>query len=174
MYNSEKVSAFSLFLFPEMNSFHKLRIISGGQTGADRAALDFALENKIACGGWCPSGRLAEDGKIPEKYPLKEASTVNYPQRTRLNIEDSDGTLIVYLNRFDPGTGLTLGLCKKLNKPFLIIKVSEPYNTSVLNDWIGKNEIQTLNIAGPRESGEPGIYDNTIRLLQQAFADAGK
>ena len=74
------------------------KIVSGGQSGVDRAALDFALENKIPCGGWCPKGRLAEDGRIHHRYPLRETSSTDYRVRTQANVEDSDGTLILYFD----------------------------------------------------------------------------
>ncbi|HSR12366.1 MAG TPA: putative molybdenum carrier protein, partial [Thermodesulfobacteriota bacterium] len=95
------------------------KIISGGQTGVDRAALDVALELGIPAGGWCPKGRRAEDGRIPDYYPLQEASSPEYPVRTQLNVEDSDGTLILYRNSPAGGTALTIRLAKRLKKPHL-------------------------------------------------------
>lgn len=94
-----------------------IKIISGGQTGVDRAALDFAIENKISCSGWCPKGRVAEDGKISEKYPLHETTSSDYHDRTKKNIEVSDATLIIHGGNIDKGTKLTADLCSKLNKP---------------------------------------------------------
>ncbi|MCB2218950.1 MAG: putative molybdenum carrier protein [Bacteroidetes bacterium] len=150
-----------------MNSLKNIKIISGGQTGADRAALDFALKNNIPCGGWCPRGRLAEDGNIGARYPLVETTSTNYPDRTRKNIENSDGTVIFYLQQFDAGTGLTLHLCKKLNKPHLVIKLSMKPAPGLLGNWLNEQHIHTLNIAGPRESVEPGLYQAVINYLYQ-------
>lgn len=146
-----------------MNSF---KIISGGQTGADRATLDFALKNNIECGGWCPKGRLAEDGLISKRYPLIETETDSYPDRTQKNIESSHGTLILYLFKFDNGTGLTLQLCMKLNKPCLAVKLSEPWEKEKLTTWLSNNQISILNIAGPRASHEQNLYATVVQYLE--------
>ena len=160
---------FSLFLFPEITTLTGLKIISGGQTGADRAALDFAIKHQIAVGGWCPKGRRAEDGIIDKRYPLSETNSRSYPIRTLKNIETSEGTLIIYLQKFDAGTGLTLKLCKKLNKPHLVVKLSESANKHTLLNWINENKISVLNVAGPRESSENGIYKDVFRYLEISF-----
>src|SRR5437660_8982603 len=97
------------------------KLISGGQTGVDRAALDVAIELGLPCGGWCPKGRRAEDGRIPGRYPLKETPSWVYPQRTEWNIRDSDGTLVLTLSRATGGTALTIHLAKSMRKPVLII-----------------------------------------------------
>src|SRR5437588_11049303 len=102
------------------------RIISGGQTGVDRAALDVALELGIPCGGWCPRGRRAEDGPIPEKYPLKETSTKEYPQRTEQNVCDADGTLILTRGQPDRGTALTAKLANRHRKPLYVVDLAQP------------------------------------------------
>src|SRR6266852_5932705 len=101
------------------------KIVSGGQTGVDRAALDVALELGIPCGGWCPKGRRAEDGSIPDHYPLRETSTAFYPQRTEWNVRDSDGTLVLTLGRPDGGTALTIELARRLPKPFLAVNLKK-------------------------------------------------
>jgi len=150
-----------------MTKLSDIKIISGGQTGVDRAALDFALANQIACGGWCPKGRKAEDGKIPEKYPLFETLTSNYPERTNNNIKNSDGSLIFYSKKFDPGTGLTLKLCQQFSKPHLVIKLDDQVTPDLLIYWIKQEDIKTLNIAGPRESCEPGIYQLVLAYLDE-------
>ena len=146
--------------------YPNIKIISGGQTGADRAALDFALRNGIPCGGWCPKGRRAEDGLISLKYPLQETSSIAYPERTQKNIESSDGTVIFYNKKFDAGTGLTLNLCKKLGKPFLIVKLSNSSIKEEFRDWLNNYSIQVLNVAGPRESSEKGIYSKVTSFLE--------
>lgn len=152
-----------------MDFYHKIRINSGGQTGADRAALDFALQHQIDCGGWCPKGRKAEDGIIDPQYPLRETNNSNYPERTKTNIENSDGTVIFYLTKFDAGTGLTLNLCKKLDKPFHIVKLSEIQDPSLFRKWVTDNSIKTINVAGPRESSDPGIYKAVMNFLEKSF-----
>ena len=151
--------------------FKNITIISGGQSGVDQAALDFALNNGIPCGGWCPKGRLAEDGIIPDNYPLKETTTSEYKERTRLNVRDSDGTLILYKDKIDKGTMLTHKLALEMNKPVLTIKlpVDLDFNKAKLSKWITNNNISFLNIAGLRESSNPGInklvYSFMLKLL---------
>jgi predicted Rossmann-fold nucleotide-binding protein len=144
------------------------KIISGGQTGVDRAALDFALENGIDCGGWCPKGRLAEDGIIPEYYPLQETEKEIYEERTEKNVEESDGTLILN-NGFTlrGGTLYTYGMLRKHDKPVLVLDIDNNFeiNFIALTEWINENEIETLNIAGPRESTSPGIYEKVKLFL---------
>ncbi|MDN5216049.1 putative molybdenum carrier protein [Fulvivirgaceae bacterium BMA12] len=143
------------------------KIISGGQTGVDRAALDFAMEHNIACRGWCPKGRLAEDGEIPTKYPLQETVSRRYEKRTKKNVIDSDGTLIITDKEpLSLGTKLTMEICQKHQKPYLILH-SEPSTDAVQQfwAWVSKNAISVLNIAGPRESTVPGIYKQSGSLL---------
>lgn len=146
-----------------------IKIISGGQTGVDRAALDFALKNNITCGGWCPKGRIAEGGEIPEKYPLKETTTSEYSERTENNIIDSDATLIIYYKKIDPGTRLTRKLCTKYHKPLFNLNLSDDFKLPELMSWIQKNKIKVLNIAGPRESNSPGIYNTTLAFFESVY-----
>ncbi|MBF0446440.1 MAG: putative molybdenum carrier protein [Magnetococcales bacterium] len=146
------------------------KIISGGQTGVDRAALDFASQSGLKSGGWCPKGRLALDGPIPDQYPLKETTTSYYPQRTELNIQDSDATLIISRGVLQGGTALTHRLTKKLGKPCLIldldyVAMNKEAALETLFTWLGQNTVNTLNIAGPRESDNGGIYDSTLNFL---------
>ncbi len=143
------------------------RIISGGQTGVDRAALDVALEAGLDCGGWCPQGRRAEDGLIPERYPLQETPWDGYPQRTEWNVRDGDGTLILTRGEPDRGTALTARLAKKKNKPSLIVDLGMPWDVEAVRQWIEMHRIDTLNVAGPRESSSPGIGDEARRFLRQ-------
>jgi hypothetical protein len=138
-----------------------IRIISGGQTGADRAALDAALSAGIECGGWCPEGRLAEDGQIAALYPLVELVGGGYRQRTFKNIEDSDGTAIFYFDRPRGGTELTLAKCIKLSKPYKLIDastVAAKQAGEILRIFVANAGVRTLNVAGPRESSAPGTY----------------
>jgi hypothetical protein len=141
-----------------------IKIISGGQTGVDRAALDAALELNMECGGWCPKGRRAEDGPIPSKYPLQETKTDKYPERTIKNIFEADGTLIFTLGPPDRGTKLTLSMAAKMKKPHHVVDLSSP-DAAGISDWITKNKIAILNIAGPRESSKPGVYLTTRTIL---------
>src|SRR5262249_54242221 len=133
------------------------RIISGGQTGVDRAALDVALELGINCGGWCPRGRRAGGGPIPETYPLGETPWDGYPQRTEWNVRDSDGTLILTQGESDRGTALTVQLAEQKKKPFLVIDLESNWDIAAVRAWGERHQIRTLNVAGPRASSAPGI-----------------
>ena len=148
-----------------------IKIVSGGQSGVDRAALDFALENQISCGGWCPKGRLAEDGRIDKRYPLQETKTKDYRVRTKANVEDSDGTLILYIDKLGNGTALTQQIAKHLKKPYLLIRLDRDYfeKSAELHSWLASNKIEVLNIAGPRESSNPGIYAKALKFLKKVF-----
>lgn len=146
------------------------KIISGGQTGVDRAALDVALELGIPCGGWCPQGRRAEDGVIPFRYPLQETSSPEYPLRTELNVQDADGTLIITWSTPMGGTALTIKLAQKHHKPYLLVDLTQEANVALVREWLRQNEIQVLNVAGPRESEVPGIYMRAALFLRNLFA----
>jgi hypothetical protein len=141
------------------------KIISGGQTGVDRAALDVALARGLACGGWCPKGRLAEDGKIPLRYPLTETPHRRYRERTEWNVRDSDATLILATGKPTGGTKLTEFFARQLGKPCFRVDFTHPPDALWLKEQLATGEIQSLNIAGPRESTEPGIYEKTVDYL---------
>lgn len=143
------------------------KIVSGGQTGVDRAALDTAISKKIPHGGWCPKGRKAEDGVISPHYQLTETTTEEYEERTKLNVRDSDGTLILVKNPPIGGTLLTAEEAAKINKPLLIFDISKEKNNKIILDWIHDNKIKVLNIAGPRESQTNGIYTCSKILLSE-------
>jgi hypothetical protein len=148
-------------------------IVSGGQTGADRGALDFAIRCGYTHGGWAPQGRAAENGTIPLKYQLTELVEGGYRQRTRKNVEDSDGTLIVNAGELDGGTLTTLEFARQLGKPHFIVQVDAGVTGDVIASvlaWLRDNAIQTLNVAGPRESRRPGIYHQTVALLEAVDA----
>jgi hypothetical protein len=145
------------------------KIISGGQTGVDRAALDAALELGLPCGGWCPKGRRAEDGPIPDRYPLQETSSPAYPLRTEMNVEDSDGTLILAWGSPCGGTLLTLKLARKHHKPYILVDLAQEADASSVQEWCRKNQVRIMNVAGPRESEAPGIYAQTISFLKKLF-----
>jgi hypothetical protein len=145
------------------------KIISGAQTGADRAALDFAIKHKIPHGGWVPKGRLAEDGLIPAKYQLQEMPTDSYHQRTEQNVIDSEGTVIISHGRLTGGSAYTRTMAKKHNRPFLHLDLnkSDIFQISMLLlEWIDEYEIETLNVAGPRESKNPKIYRLVKEVLE--------
>jgi len=145
------------------------KIISGGQTGVDRAALDAALSLGIPCGGWCPRGRRAEDGMIPSRYPLVETPTARYPQRTEWNLRDSDGTLVLHAGRPRGGTALTLRLLGRQRKPVLSIDLDQSPDPRVVAEWIASGEMRVLNVAGPRESECPGVGRRAKQFLEKAL-----
>lgn len=152
----------------------KLRkIISGGQTGVDRAAFDFALENKIEIGGFVPKNRRAEDGKIPEKYPnLVETATKNYAERTELNVINSDATLILSQGKLTGGSLLTKQFAEKHQKPFLHINLAElkiKEAAEKTREWLASINCEELNIAGPRASTDAEIYEMTREFLRELF-----
>jgi hypothetical protein len=145
------------------------KIISGGQTGADQAALDVAIKLNIPHGGWIPKGRKTEDGILPEKYHLQEMPTSSYPKRTEKNILDSDGTLIFSRGKLTGGSALTRKLAKQHNLPWLQIDLDKAgviETVLQITVWIEKNNIQILNVAGPRESKGPGIHDDVVNILE--------
>jgi hypothetical protein len=150
------------------------RIVSGGQTGVDRAALDFAMRHDIDHGGWVPKGRKAEDGTLPPRYMVRETRTASYGERTRKNVADSDGTLILFQGRLSGGTALTHACALKARKPVLLADISGtplPDTAAAVRSWLSSNKITTLNVAGPRESQAPGIYDKTLALLEGILTD---
>ena len=150
-----------------MPSLPILRIISGGQTGVDRAALDVALELGLPCGGWCPKDRRAEDGTIDQRYPLAQTPETEPAQRTRRNVRDSDGTLIIAPEPLTGGTALTQRLAIELGKPLLIVEPGAPGSAERIIAWIEDGSIAILNVAGPRESQCPGIHDRAAQLVRE-------
>jgi Circularly permutated YpsA SLOG family len=145
------------------------RIVSGGQTGVDRAALDAAIELGIEHGGWCPRGRRAEDGPIAAKYQLTETDSIDYAVRTERNVLDSDGTMLLYRERLQRGTLLTHQLAKRHGKPLLRVRLDRPVAVDRVVRWISENSIQVLNIAGPRASSQAGIEKQALDLLKKIF-----
>ena len=143
------------------------KIVSGGQTGVDRAALDVALELGIDCGGWCPKGRRAVDGVIPKKYPLTETATTAYNERTALNVRDSDGTLILNQGLLQGGTAYTVELAERLSSPCLLVDLGDSFDAKAIAYWIERKRIRVLNVAGPREEKCPGIHDLAAARLRE-------
>jgi len=145
-----------------------VKIISGGQTGVDRAALDVALKHRIKCGGWCPAGRLDENGKIPDRYPLKELKKGGNEERTLQNVRDSDGTIVIYFHELEGGTAYTIGCCIEDRQPHRLIdaaKYSPEDAATLMVAFVVDHEIETLNVAGPRESEWKGAYNYAFRAM---------
>jgi hypothetical protein len=145
------------------------RIVSGGQTGVDRAALDVALELGIPCGGWCPKGRLAEDGRIDDCYPLQEAPTANYAERTALNVRDSDGTLILAHGPLRGGTALTKQFAERYGRLCLVVDPRRQNLVQHVAEWLAASKIAVLNIAGPRDGQKSGVYGQAATFLRLLF-----
>ena len=161
------------FQEPKMQQEHPaqhFKIVSGGQTGVDRGALDAAIELGIPHGGWCPQGRLAEDGRIPARYQLAETGSPEYPLRTEQNVLDSDATLILYRGQLSGGTELTFRLAEKHRKPCLVVELDDPPTLDAVRRWIAESRAQTLNVAGPRESQSPGIAARSSEFLKKLLA----
>ncbi|UCD75756.1 MAG: putative molybdenum carrier protein [Phycisphaerales bacterium] len=148
-----------------------IRIISGGQTGVDRAALDVALQLNLDCGGFCPAGRAAEDGPIPAHYPLQETESADPAIRTDLNVRDSDATLIISPTPLQGGTALTEQRAGAQSRPCLVIDPTDSDATEKAGAWLDEHNIQILNIAGPRESESPGIHDSAAAFLLDLFGN---
>jgi hypothetical protein len=148
------------------------KIVSGGQTGVDRAALDAALAAGLPCGGYVPKGRRAEDGVIPQRYPLQECDAPDYAVRTELNVIHSDATLILNRGKLDGGTSATIEFCQEHDKPCSVVqleRVSVEQAAASIAYFLSQAKPRTLNIAGPRESKCPGIYQATLELLRRAL-----
>ena len=150
------------------------KIISGGQTGVDRAALDVTISLGFKHGGFCPKGRMAEDGIIPVEYKMDEIDTEEYSARTMKNVQCSNGTLIIHQGEITGGTALTDEFCKIKKKPFLIINILDEFKEIRVNfsRWLETNTISILNIAGPRES-EEHIYKSAKVILIKLLTDHG-
>jgi hypothetical protein len=145
------------------------KIISGGQTGVDRAALDAARQAGRPCGGWCPKGRWSEAGPIDPCYPLTETPSADPAQRTDLNVADADGTLIIAATPLTGGTALTRRIAQRRAKPCLAVDPGDVAAAESIRQWLQKHDIRILNVAGPRESGCPGIYEQALDLLRAVF-----
>ena len=149
-----------------------MKIVSGGQTGVDRAALDVALELGMECGGWCPAGRWAEDGPIGARYPLRETPSADPAQRTEWNVRDSDATLILTSGAESGGTALTREIARRLGKPVCTFHAGALEDAGAFRRWLQVANARTLNVAGPRESEAPGIHAAARRILL-ALLDRG-
>jgi hypothetical protein len=146
-----------------------VKIISGGQTGVDRAALDVALKNGIECGGWCPAGRLDEFGRIPDRYPVNELEHGGFTERTLQNVKDSDGTVIIYSGKLSGGTEQTVRFCLEQQRPHQLLdasKIPAEEAARLIADLVRNHKVDILNVAGPRESEWPEGYDYAYRALE--------
>jgi hypothetical protein len=151
-----------------------LKIISGGQTGIDRAALDVALAHGIDCGGWCPARRLDEFGRIPDQYPLQALETGGFMERTLQNVKDSDGTVVICTGKLGGGTEQTVRFCVELKRPHQLIdaaQLSPEDGAKLIAEFVRNNNIAVLNIAGPRQSEWPEGYDYASRALENFLTD---
>ncbi len=147
------------------------KIVSGGQTGVDRAALDAAIKLDLPCGGWCPKGRRAEDGPLQALYPLTETPSGDYIQRTEWNVRDSDATLILNTGSLEGGTAFTVVVAKRMKKPHWILQLPPAAGDSTkLKTWLEKHQVKILNVAGPRESKSPGVYAQAFDFLEGLFS----
>ena len=145
-------------------------IISGGQSGVDRSALDFSIQYNLPYSGYCPKNRWAEDGKIAPEYKLTETKESEPEFRTLQNIIHSDGSLVIY-NIIDKGIQTTIRLAQQYSKPFFILKLNQEINIIEFRNWLKENKINRLNVAGPRESNDPGIYLKTFEILKQLLLE---
>lgn len=148
------------------------KIVSGGQTGVDRAALDTALKLGIAHGGWIPRGRRTESGILPAKYRLQETQSSSYSERTEKNVIDSDGTLIISRGPMSGGSEYTRQMAVKHNRPWFHIDLSRTaafHAATAIRDWIMEKGLEVLNVAGPRASEDPTIYEYTLNILESVY-----
>ncbi len=150
------------------------KIFSGGQTGVDRAALDAALAQGLICGGWCPQGRMAEDGCLSESYPLRETPLPLYSQRTRWNVRDADLSLVLSAGSIQGGTAYTLRVARALNKGYRVLDLRQPIAPNQVARWLRRVCPRVLNIAGPRESQCLGIYLQAYDYLSVLFRLLGE
>ena len=146
-----------------------LKVVSGGQTGVDRAALDAARALGLPCGGWCPRDRRAEDGLIAVIYPLVETPSTDYAQRTRWNVRDSDGTLVLTRGRVEGGTAFTVAVARRRRRPLLVVDLATEPDPVEADRWVREAGIGVLNVAGPRESQRPGIGAEARAFLERLF-----
>ncbi|MGE5208188.1 MAG: putative molybdenum carrier protein [Alphaproteobacteria bacterium] len=146
-----------------------MKIVSGGQTGVDRATLDVALQHEVECGGWCPAGRLDEFGRIPDQYPLRELQAGGFTERSLRNVKDSDGTVVIYPGKLYGGTEQTVRFCIEFGRPHELIDASRLViedAAKLIAEFVRNNKISTLNVAGPRQSEWPEGYDYAFQALE--------
>lgn len=147
----------------------RLRVVSGGQTGVDRAALDAAVAAGLEIGGWCPRDRRAEDGRVPDRYPLRETAARSYIRRTHWNVRDSDATLVLNIEPLDGGTAETVRRAEALGRPHLVVDLEGAPDAEAVRRWIAAHHVVTLNVAGPRESRRPGVYARARAFMERVL-----
>jgi len=147
------------------------KIISGGQTGVDRAALDVAMALDLERGGWCPAGRAADDGPIDPKYPLIETSEMDHTVRTGYNVRESDASLLIYCGLLQGGTAYAVEMARHLGKPVMPIDLEAPPPPAEISDWIAEHGAVTLHIGGQREASAPGIYARAYAYIRRCLED---
>jgi len=145
------------------------KVISGGQTGVDRAALDAGRVSGVAVGGWCPAGRRAEDGPLDPAYPLSETPEAGYEQRTAWNVREADATLVLTWGPLEGGTALTVRFLERERRPYLLVPLDEDPDPQAVRAWLGDERVRVLNVAGPRGSKAPGIYAAARAFLERVF-----
>jgi hypothetical protein len=148
------------------------KIVSGGQTGVDQAALDAAIKLGIPHGGWVPKGRKTENGPLPKKYNMQEMPNSNYSDRTEQNVLDSEGTLIISRGRLTDGSEYTRKMAMKHNRPWLHIDLSKKpkfHASTIVISWIDENRVEVLNVAGPRASKDPELYLDALNIIESVY-----
>lgn len=149
------------------------RLVSGGQTGVDRGALEAAIACGVPHGGWCPAGRRAENGRIPERFALVETASDDYAVRTEANVRDSDATLILCRGGPSGGTLLTAQSAERCGRPLLVLPLDEPVPADRVRRWVADHAVRVLNVAGPRESDCPGAETAAFARVCEVFAACG-
>ncbi|MBO9446318.1 putative molybdenum carrier protein [Ruegeria sp. R14_0] len=153
-----------------------MKIVTGGQTGVDLAAWQYALDNGIPYGGWVPKGRLNEDGRIPDRFKgLMETQSEDVAVRTKKNVQSCDALLVFVDGAISPGTQLTIDFAQDIGKPCLVVdlRLGIAACADQINSWIASHPVSNLNIAGPRESEAPGIGSQVTAVLQQVLTSNG-
>ena len=148
------------------------KIISGGQTGVDQAALDVAIKLAVEHGGWIPKGRITEKGPLPEDYRLKETRTSSYAERTEKNVMDADATLIISRGPLTGGSDFPREMAVRHNRPWLHIDLNQmaAFQAAIaINQWVLQNKVEVLNVAGPRASKDPAVYRDAVNILESAY-----
>lgn len=154
-----------------------MKIVSGGQTGVDRAALDVALDHGISCGGWCSAGRLDELGRIPDRYPVRELAAGGSAERTLQNVIDSDATVIIHRGELRGGTKYTVQCCVEQQKRHLVIdsaKTSADVAGELIHEFVRQGNIETLNVAGPRQTEWQHGYRYACDALKSFARNMGR
>lgn len=147
------------------------KVVSGGQTGVDRAALDAAMACGVPVGGWCPKGRRAEDDFVPHRYPLVATPSSNYRERTTWNVRDSEATVVLFLDNLEGGSLFTAEVARKLGRPCLVADLNLYTCGDTVRDFLEGHRFKVLNVAGPRESSRPGIHGRAYSVLVRVFGE---